>query len=445
MELPIIGKVRRPGLWLAGLVVLAIASAGGAVTLSRSRSSGPDYSDLTVTVSSEAIRERIAASGTVQPTQTVNLSPKVAGILVELLVDQGDTVAAGQPIARMESEEVNAQLRQDRASLAEAEAQLRSIQLGSRREEIARAEAGVAANQAQIEDAQARLNLAEDRLSRNRDLQAQGAISLSDLNDSLNEVQVAEAALRQAQARTEEARQQVADLQNRPDRNSIDEAAARIERIRGQIQATESRLEDTLIRAPFAGVITQKFATEGAFVTPTTTASTATAATSTAIVALADGLEVLAEIPEADISRIEPGMAVEVRADAFLGETFDGEVRLIAPEAIERDGVTLFQIRVALLSGTEQLRSNMNVTLDFLGEQVSGALTVPTVAVITQDGQSGVLVPGDNNRIRFRPVTLGSQVGDRIQILEGVEVGDDVFIDLPPGQSLENLTFGREG
>jgi HlyD family secretion protein len=68
-------------------------------------------------------------------------------------------------------------------------------------------------------------------------------------------------------------------------------------------------------------------------------------------------------------------------------------------------------------------------------------LVVPTVAVITQAGQTGVLVPDEDDRISFQPVTLGSQVGEEIQIIEGVEAGDRVFVDLPPGQSLENIQF----
>ncbi|MEM9681119.1 MAG: efflux transporter periplasmic adaptor subunit, partial [Bacteroidota bacterium] len=75
---------------------------------------------------------------------------------------------------------------------------------------------------------------------------------------------------------------------------------------------------------------------------------------------------------------------------------------------------------------------------------IEAAVVIPTVAIITQNGQPGVIVPGEQNRISFRPVTLGSQAGDEIQIIEGVTLGDRVFIDLPPGQRLENLTFGQE-
>jgi len=85
----------------------------------------------------------------------------------------------------------------------------------------------------------------------------------------------------------------------------------------------------------------------------------------------------------------------------------------------------------------------MTTTVSFIGDRLENALVVPTVSIITQSGESGVLVPGENGQAQFEPVVLGSQVGEQIQIIEGLEAGDRVFIDLPPGQSLENLTFGR--
>jgi HlyD family secretion protein len=241
-----------------------------------------------------------------------------------------------------------------------------------------------------------------------------------------------------------ESEERLADLQNDPRPEAIAQAEARLAQAQAQLEAAQVQFADTQIRAPFAGIVTQKFANEGAFVTPTTSASNATSATSTAIVAIASDLEIVAEIPEADIAKIQPGQPVEIIADAYPDQVFEGVVRLIAPEAIERQNVTLFQVRIELTSGQDLLRSNMNVTVAFIGDNLADALVVPTVAVVTQEGQAGVLVPDDRDRPRFRPVTLGTQAGNQIQIVEGIAEGDLVFVDLPPGETLENLTFGRD-
>lgn len=446
MKSPLSLVFKRPLPWLIGGVVVGLVAIAAIVPLAlRNRTTAYDLNAYTVEAQSDALKVRVTASGTVQPVQTVNLSPKNAGILAELYVEQGDTVSQGQMIARMDNDDLQAELRQGSASLAEAQAQLQDVRDGNRPGEISQAAAAVDAAAAQLRDAEARLALAENRLARNRELAAQGALSQNDLDGFINENRSAVAGVEQAQSRLSETQERLADLRSQPETTEIDAAAARVARAQAQLEAIQVRLEDTVIRAPFTGIITQKFATVGAFVTPTTSASDATSATSTAIVALADGLEILAEVPEADIDQIYPGQSVEIQADAFPDDTFNGTVHLIAPEAVEQQNVTLFQVRIDLDSGIDRLLSNMNVDVAFIGEAIENAIVVPTVAIITQNGQAGVIVPGENNRLRFRPVTLGSQAGDDIQILDGVDLGDRVFIDLPPGQRLENLTFGQEG
>ncbi len=443
MRLPLFRRVKRPFLWLTGLGFIAILAAG-AIAFSVARRT-PDYdlAELTVPVTATELTVRITASGTVEPIRTVNLSPKSAGTVQELFVEQGDQVAKGQLIARMDSDQLNAQIVQNQASVAEAQAQLEDTLNGSSRTDIGQAEASLAAARAQLQEAQARLTLSEEELARSQRLFEQGAISRSDLDRAVSERRSTRASVDQSVARIGEAEQRLVDQQDGDNAETIAQAEARVSRTQGQLQAVQVQLDDTLVRAPFDGIVTQRFASEGAFVTPTATASEVTSATSTAIVAIASGLEVIAEVPEADISSIKIGQSVEVQADAFLEETFEGAVKLIAPEAIERQNVTVFQVRVELLTGADRLRSNMSVDATFIGDDLMGALVVPAVSIITQGDERGVLVPGENGQVEFEPVETGVPVGDRIQVIEGLAAGDRVFIDLPPGQSLENLTFGR--
>lgn len=445
MQIPVFGKVRRPLPWLIALVAVGIIGAGAiALVINRARSPAYDVAALTVPVETTALTVRITASGTVEPVQTVNISPKSAGILEQLYVEQGDRVTEGQIIAQMESRDVEAQIRLRQAAITEAAAQLADVQRGANEEAIAQAAAAVQSAEAQVRDAEARLDLAQAQLERNRQLATQGAISENELDNFVQSVRSAEAAVDTANFQLRETEERLTELRNDPRPEDLAQAQARLEQAQAQLESAQVQLADTRIRAPFSGIVTQKFANEGAFVTPTTSASDATSATSTAIVAIANDLEILAEVPEADIPKIRPGQTVEIVADAFPDEVFRGRVRLIAPEAIERQNVTLFQVRIELLTGQDVLRSNMNVTVAFVGDELTDALVVPTVAIVTQDGQSGVLVPGNRDRIRFRPVTLGSQAGDQIQILEGIDEGDRVFVDLPEGQTLENLNFGRD-
>nr|WP_242031932.1 efflux RND transporter periplasmic adaptor subunit [Microcoleus sp. FACHB-672] len=478
--------------WAIGLIAAALLGTGGTAFVAlRNAAPKADISQLTVPVESKNLTVRIGASGAVQPVQRVNLSPKTQGRLAELYVEQGDSVEAGKVVARMESAEIEAQLMQAQARLSSAKARLQQrltgsrpeeivqaqarlnqaqasldqLRAGSRSEDVAEAEAGVTRAQAQVEEAQSRLNLASSNVRRNRELADVGAIARKDLDQFLDEERRAQANLEQVRAGVAEANRRLEKLQNgtRPEEieqaeAAVAEAQSSLEQLQngtrpeeiaaakadvteaeGQVRFYEVQLEDTKVRAPFAGIITQRYAIEGAFVTPATSASDASSATSTSIVALARDLEVLAKVPEADIGQIKAGQTVEIVADAYPDRVFKGRVHLIAPEAVKERDVTLFQVRVSIDAGKDQLQSGMNVDIKFVGDNLSNALVVPTVAIVTNKGETGVLIPDEKNQPKFQSVTVGSAIGNQIQVLDGVKAGDRVFLELPEGKKLEDV------
>jgi HlyD family secretion protein len=434
MQLPLLGKIRHPTPWIVGLISAAVLGAGGLTYAVVNRSnSAPPTANMTVPVKAQSLQVKITASGVIQPIQTVNLSPKSAGIVAELFVEQGDRVKQGQVVARMENQEIEAQILQARARVGQAEARLAKLQAGNRSEEITQAQAQVAQAEAQVAQVKAKLDLAVQRVRRNQSLATEGAISSDKLDEFVSAANTANADVQQAVASLRERQENLQQLQNGSRPEDLAEAEAAVVEAIGNLRATEVRAQDTLIRAPFNGVVTQKFATEGAFVTPTTTASEATSATSTAIVAIAEGLEVLADVPEVDIQQLKIGQAVEIVADAFPNQTFEGRVRLIAPEAVVKQNVTSFQVRVAIVTGQDKLLSGMNADVTFLGNEVPSALVVPTVSIVTDGGRTGVLVPGKDNEPEFRAIVPGTAVDDQTQVLSGLKSGETVFTDIPPG------------
>ncbi len=467
MELPLLGKVKRPLPMLMGLMATGIVFMGGA-TLFAIAPKKPkiDLAKLTVPVQSQNLTVRINANGTVQPIQSVNLSPKTSGRLAKLFVEQGDRVQQGQTIALMEKVDLQVQLTKAQADLNQAQARLAESKAGSRKEEIDQAQARLdqaTANldvalaqkprevdqaKAQVEAAKARVNLAQARAQRYRRLATQGAVSIDRQDEALTEERNARAALDEAQKRLDqqtntgtpeiaqlkaaEAQARIALQQlrngNRPEQ--IDQLQGAVDAAKAQVQAIQIQLNDTVIQAPFSGIVTQKYATEGAFVAPTTAASGAASA-SASIIELTKGLEILALVPETDIGQIKPGQQVEILAPAFRDKVFKGRVQRVAPKAVDEQNVTSFEVRVAILTGQNELRSGMNVDLTFLGEQVSNALVVPIVAIVTKDGETGVMVPDQDNKPKFQSVKTGSDFKDKIQIREGLKQGQRVFIDLP--------------
>ena len=125
------------------------------------------------------------------------------------------------------------------------------------------------------------------------------------------------------------------------------------------------------------------------------------------------------------------GQKVEIIADAYPEDVFSGTVKRIAPEAIVEDNVTSFEVRITLLTGQDKLRSKMNVDVTFLGQELKNSLVVPTVAIVTQEGATGVMILNEKNKPEFMPVKIGLTLQDKTQILEGVKADDRVFIDMP--------------
>jgi HlyD family secretion protein len=472
MEVPIIGKigkVKRPLPWIMGLITAGIlAVAGAAYFVIDSKTSKIDLAKLTVPVQAQNLTVRITASGSVVPIQSVNLSPKTSGRLAKLFVEQGDKVQQGQRVALMENGDLQARYLQAKANLTKAQASLAEVQAGSRPEEIAQAQARLLQAQArldearagkpsdidqaraQVEAARSRLALAKLRAERYQSLAEQGAVNLDQRDEAMTELRNANAALFEAEQRLQkvrtgsrpeivqleaavaEARVAVQQLQNGRRPEEIAQYKAAVEAARAELQSMQVQLEDTVITAPFSGIVTQKYATEGAFVTPTTSASSTASATSTSIIAIAKGLEILAKVPEVDVGQIKPGQPVEIKANAFPDKVFKGRVERVAPEAVVEQNVTLFQVRVALLTGQQELRSGMNIDeLTFLGQQLSDALVVPIGTIVTQEGETGVMVPDSDNKPTFKPVTVGQQNQDKIQILDGLREGQRVFTQLP--------------
>ena len=300
-----------------------------------------------------------------------------------------------------------------------------------------------------MDSARARFNLAQGRLESNRNLVSQGAISqdrfneiesefnntAADLDDALKRLQQVQETDRPEVARMEalvtESQANLAQMKNGTRSETIDSLTAQVDAAEAELKRVTISYDDTFVRAPFGGIITQKYATEGAFVTPTTSASTTASATSASILALAQGLEVLAKVAEVDVGQIQVGQPVEIVADAFPDRVFEGETVLVAPEAVVEQNVTSFEVRVAITTGLDVLRSGMNADVTFLGDTIDAAVVVPTVAVVTQKGQTGVMLVNEKEKPKFQEVTLGLTLENQTQILEGLSAGDRVFIDIP--------------
>ncbi len=374
--------------------------------------------ESTAPVVQQDITVTVTATGTIRPITPVNISPKQSGRLVALYVEQGDQVKAGQVVAKMDETDLKGQLLQARGALAAAQANLHKLQAGNRPQEIQQA-------QANVRDLQAQLTTARITNTRNQELLSAGAISRNAYDESRN----AEVS---AQAKVQSAQEQLNLSRSGFRKEDIEAARASVLEAQGNLETIQTQLNNTVIRAPFAGVITQKYANIGAFVTPTTSASSTTSATSSSILALAGPLEAVVNVAETDIRRIYPGQRVLLRVDAYPDRVFGAKVRLVAPEAVVSQNVTSFEVRVQIDDQKRELRSGMNLKGEFQVGQFKQALLIPTTSVVSEAAKTGVYIPGKKaGRGKFHPIKAGVTVGNQTQVLAGLAAGDRVFITLP--------------
>jgi HlyD family secretion protein len=397
------------------LVTCVLLGAGYYYWAFRRQAVKPNLTELTTPVKKQDIEIRFEASGTVKPISTINLSPKTTGRLASLYVDRGDRVKTGEIIALMDSSSLEAELAQ--AQLLQAEAMYEEVVNGNRTEEISR-------SRATVKSAQASVDLNSAQLKRYQMLAQQGAIAPTELDRYISED-------RRARASLEEVQQQLQELVNGSRPEQIKQAKAQLAAAKAQINIIQTEVNDTIIRSPFEGIVTQKYTTVGAIVTPTTSASSTASATSTSIVALASGLEVLVYVPEAQIARVKQGQRVEIVAVSYPNRIFTGRVKQIAPEAIVENNVTSFQVEVDLVDGKSELQSGMNVDVTFIGETIPDALVVPTATISDRNGQMGVTILDEDGKTRFQPIKVGITQNTQTQVLEGLKAQDKVLLALP--------------
>jgi len=369
-----------------------------------------ERSNLTITVS---------ANGIVQPERSVNVSPKNARILKQLLVKEGDSVKEGQILAYMDDTNLQGQLLQAQGNLAAEEANLQKVIGGNRQQDTAQAIA-------KLQDSQFALRLTQNDLQRSRALSGAGAISKQKLDTTLTTRDRAQAQVKQDQ--------EALDLsQAGAQPEDIDQARAQGVAAQGAVQMIQSNLDDVVIRAPFNGVVARKFADPGAFVTPTTAGSEVSSSSSSSILSLASTNQMVAQVSEANISQIRIGLAAKIQADSYSGKTFAGQVVQIATQAVVVQNVTSFEVKTSVSDSQHLLRSGMNVSVMFNAGELKNALVVPTGAIVQQDNAQGVFVAKDKGNPVFVPVIVGVTVDDKTEVKFGLTGTESVLLSFPPG------------
>lgn len=432
---------RWPWVWLAVLVL-----AGGAVASPRliEELTVVDVAVAEATRVSAATGEpvegspELTAAGYVVADRQSVLATKFTGRLAKLNVAEAEFVKKGTVVAEIDHSELDANIAQAEAEVAEAAAEVERLgKLADQAEtEIAAAKAALETLDAENEQYAVLLADAKRRLARDENLAARKAIASTEVDDRRTEVLSMEAKIAWTGQRKREAQQQiaVAEAQAGAARAAVTAAEARQKSAAARVDVLESQREESFIRSPFDGMVTEKAAEVGEIVAPISIGGSMARGS---IVTIADWASLQAEVDvaEAQLGRVKPGQRAAITVDALPGEVFPGKVRRILPRA-DRSKATV-KVRVDFLQRDEKaILPEMGVRVRFLADDappgmetgaVHDKVMVPEAAV--QAGQEGAFVWVVSEELaERRAVDAGPSVGEQVEIVSGVNAGEQVVV-----------------
>ncbi|HXF06356.1 MAG TPA: efflux RND transporter periplasmic adaptor subunit [Blastocatellia bacterium] len=356
----------------------------------------------------------LSAGGYIIARNQVEVGAKITGRVVALEVKEGDVVRAGQVIARLDDEEIRAQVRQAEANLAAARARLAELEAGSRPQEIDRARAEMLRAEADVKNAE--LNLR--RLER---LVEAGVVDRQRLDDARARYEMATAALRAAQENYELVR-----IGPRPEQ--IELARAQVHQAESALAYARAQLENTVIRAPVSGTVLDRYVDLGEMVT---IGFTSTRGAKQALISLADvtDLQVELDISEADIARVKLQQPTTITPDAYPDRRYRGVVEYISAVA-DRQKATI-KVKVKVLDPDEYLRPDMGAKVTFYetGTEIpreSSVVLVPKTAVIEQGNRTIVFLVREGKAVA-QPVSVGKENAGYCEIVSGLQGGETVI------------------
>lgn len=429
---------RKRRIWLYVLLGVAIIAIAGAIATRNDADAGIKV--FTEDAAKRDIQETVTASGKVFPKLEVKISSDVSGEVVELYVEEGDSVVAGQVLAKIDPDAYQSQVERGAAGVNAAKAQ----QANSR--------AQIETLRAQKEQTIAQLENAREIHQRNEQLRKDGMISEADFQAS------------QANLRALEANVRAADANIRSAEETARSAGFNVQSSEATLNELRTSLRRTTIVAPMSGIISLLNVEKGERVVGTLQM------TGTELMRIANlsEMEVRVEVSENDIPRVKLGDKAEIEIDAYLGRKFIGTVTQIANSSttaalsantLTSDQVTNFEVRIEINPASYAdlvtpkkrypFRPGMSASVEVFTRKESQVVSVPIQSVATREqgkNKTGAQKEAENptaeeglrkdlievvfviagDSVLQLPVVTGVQDDEYIQIVKGLNPGQKI-------------------
>ncbi|HME93034.1 MAG TPA: efflux RND transporter periplasmic adaptor subunit [Methylomirabilota bacterium] len=371
---------RRTRRYAIVAIVLVAAAVGAWLGWARMR---PPTVQLTVARAATAgggPGSVLDASGYVTARRQATVSAKITGKVTEVLIEEGMRVREGAVLARLDDTEARAQLDLARAQLSAARSQLAEVR--------------------------AQLEQAERDYARQQGLYDRALVSPQSLDAALAQRDMLRARLLSTQEQIKVAQESVS--------------------------VAQVQLDNTVIRAPFGGVVVAKSAQPGEMISPISAGGGFTRTGIGTIVDM-DSLEIQVDVNESYINRVAAGQPVEATLNAYPDWKIPGEVIAIIPTA-DRTKATV-KVRIAIKSKDSRIVPDMGVRVGFLESKPAGGAVAPAVTgvlvppeAVRAEGNGSVVFVYADGRVERRAVTLGPDTGGQRRVVSGLRDGERVVL-----------------
>ncbi len=395
------GKKRKK-FWIIGgtlflvlaLVIVLVAAKSGGTKIEPSKIAKVEKGDLA---------KSVVATGKIEPITKVEIKSKASGIVKKLYVEAGDQVKAGQVLAELDREEIDANVRASQAQLQSAEANLNAAQADMKR-------ASVDAEGVDIP----MLKRAYDRAVQ---MAKEGVVSQANLDDAQKAYELAVN------------KQNVARAQLTVNKAKVAQATAEVQRQHANLQQLKEQQSYTTIVAPIDGIVLSRDVEVGDAVSSILVLGSS----ATLVMTLGDTREVYVKgkVDESDIGKVYLGQPARIKVESFKDKSFTGKVTKISPMGVEKDNVTTFEVRVSINNPGGELKAAMTANAEIILEEHKGVLMVPEAAIIyDRDKKASVEVPdpkGKDGKSK-KSVQVGISNGAKTEINAGLNEGQQVIL-----------------
>lgn len=371
----------------------------------------------------------IPATGSLTADETSDIAPKVAGKVVNIYANVGDFITRGSTIAKLDDNDARLRVAEAQANVKKAQAGVRQaeVRLGlspngkfnsSVIPEVRNAGANVEQAQAELRQAEANLRQAEANEKRYRELVETGDVAVMTYETYRTARDTARAARDTAQAGVNSAKQQLEAAINAAKQNNqaIKSAEADVEAARTQVATAQAAVDDTVVRAPFSGYISERPTAVGEFVTSSSTIAT---------ILRSNPIKVQMQVAEADVPYISVGTGVSIKVDAYKDRSFGGTVTAVNPSIDPASRAATVEAQIQ--NDDNALRSGMFAEAKIVRGGGSQGVFVPRSAVLHDEATQNYRVfVIEENVAKLRTVQLGTAENDYYQILNGVNADETV-------------------